>query len=101
MRSKSKKPTSPTVTLASPSSVIADPDLKPLIDIPEDEQWRIINQTGILNKLQENDRAESTVAPPEATLGDEIFNTLLYTIPLSTLLLIMEMCVFLSMVTWP
>jgi hypothetical protein len=66
-------------------------DEGPVVDIPEDEQWRIINQTGILDRVQEADRASRAASHEPITLVDEFFNTLLYAIPFSSLLFLMEM----------
>lgn len=72
---------------------------KPLIYITEDEQWRLINQSGI---LQSSDLVqESRVSPgstvdvegEEFSLCDEIFNAVMLIIPFSSLLLLMEMYV--------
>lgn len=74
----------------------AKPD-KPLIDITEDEQWRLINQSGILQNpaLVQESRVESTVdvEDEEIYLCDEIFNSVMLIIPFSSLLLLMEMYV--------
>lgn len=69
---------------------------KPLIEISEEEQWRIIKQTGILNTLEEREAAPTSQIPSliieePTNLGDEIFNTTLLLIPFSSLLLLMEM----------
>jgi hypothetical protein len=87
------------VPLTSPleMSPRAKPD-KPLIDITEDEQWRLINQSGILQNpaLVQESRVESTVVDVEEeefSLCDEIFNAVMLIMPFSSLLLLMEMCV--------
>lgn len=86
------------VLLTSPlkMSPRAKPD-KPLIDITEDEQWRLINQSGILQNpaLVQESRVESTVdvEEEEISLCDEIFNAVMLIIPFSSLLLLMEMYV--------
>jgi hypothetical protein len=60
------------------------------IDIPEEEQWRIINDSGVLHHVSPTeDEVEST------SLADEIFNAVLYVIPFSSVLLMMEMYVVL------
>ena len=66
----------------------------PLIKLSEDEQWRIINQTGVLKSLsKEGDLSNPPIsANDEATpFGDEVFNSLLLIVPFSFLLLMMEM----------
>jgi hypothetical protein len=89
------------VPLTSPSKMSprAKPD-KPLIDVTEDEQWRLINQSGILQNpaLVQESRIESTVdvahvEEEEISLCDEIFNAVMLIIPFSSLLLLMEMYV--------
>ena len=86
------------VPLTSPLKMSPRPKPdKPLIDITEDEQWRLINQSGILRNpaLVQESRVESTVdvEDEENFLGDEIFNAVLLIIPFSSLLLLMEMYV--------
>jgi hypothetical protein len=61
----------------------------PTTEIPEDEQWRLINESGILSNVP---RAQVT-DDEEATPADEIFNAVLLIIPFSFLLLLMEMFV--------
>jgi hypothetical protein len=78
---------------AAVDSQEAEASQAPLIDIPEAEQWRIINETGVLHKLKESDTEKQMRDTEGTTLADELFNALLYTIPFSSLLLLMEMCV--------
>lgn len=59
---------------------------KPLIEISEEEQWRIVRKTGILEAARTQDRLEERIP-----LGDEIFNAVLLIIPFSGLLLLMDM----------
>lgn len=71
---------------------------EPLIEITEDEQWRLINQSGILQNaalVQESTTVESTeeVEEDNFSLCDEIFNAVMLIIPFSSLLLLMEMYV--------
>jgi len=84
-RKHGSNPNSNTIPEELPSEATAYS--KPLIEIPEQEQWRIIKQTGILDaaKLQDQRVVE------EISLGDEIFNAVLLIIPFSSLLLLMEM----------
>ena len=63
------------------------------LEISEEDQWRLINDTGILKQpisrpTRAEDEEEST------SLGDEIFNSVTLIIPFSFLLLMMEMCFF-------
>ncbi|KAF5387887.1 hypothetical protein D9615_000338 [Tricholomella constricta] len=60
-------------------------------EIPEDEQWRLINDSGILNKLtipRANDSDEEALP-----LAEEIFNAIVMIIPISSLLLLMEILI--------
>ncbi|KAF9058089.1 hypothetical protein BJ165DRAFT_105624 [Panaeolus papilionaceus] len=91
MPSRRKAAGSKDVPLKSPSS-IPPAKTKPLIDIPEDEQWRLIKQTGILDSVK-SEPAPATKEPEELTLGDEIFNAVMYIIPFSSLLILMEILV--------
>ncbi|KAI9063361.1 hypothetical protein FKP32DRAFT_1650961 [Trametes sanguinea] len=69
------------------------------IDIPEDEQWRIINQSGILKHISSEDKKKD--APEDdsdedyeiSPLADEIFRALYLVIPMSFMLLLMEILV--------
>jgi hypothetical protein len=60
-------------------------------DIPEDEQLRLVNESGVLQDLvtQIPTQGRETIEPP--TFGDEIFNTLVFLIPFSTLYFCMDM----------
>lgn len=81
---------------------------KPLIEIDEEEQWRIINESGILNNpalktgsLSPGQTTAVQEVNEEMTLGDEIFNALLLIIPFSSLLLLFEVYVFYNANTCP
>lgn len=64
------------------------------IEISEEDQWRIIKDSGILNNLPQTHTAQQEDAEElDVTLGDEIFNASLLVIPMSFLLLLMEMYV--------
>lgn len=78
-------------------------------EIPEDEQWRIIEESGLLKKIprEKYNSPSSTTTPPaqdEQDLDDElcsplcneIFNSILYLIPFSSLYIMMEVYVRLS-----
>ena len=63
-------------------------------EIPEEEQWRLVNESGILGKVSRkqevpNEEDEAT------TFAEEIFGAILLIIPFSFLLLMMEMFVLL------
>jgi hypothetical protein len=59
--------------------------------IPEDEQWRLVNESGVIQGLvsQIPKRERETIEP--LTFGDEIFNTLAFLIPFSSLYFCMDM----------
>ncbi|CCM05648.1 uncharacterized protein FIBRA_07878 [Fibroporia radiculosa] len=76
-----------------PKSKTQDTTSEPgLLDLSEDEQWRIVNQTGILKKLSSSEREQRTEDEERVDFGDEVFNATLFIIPMSFLLLLMEMC---------
>lgn len=62
-----------------------------MTDIPEEEQWRLFNESGALKKLQ---TTPEHIGSSDMPLVEEILNATLYIIPISFLLLLMEMCVF-------
>ncbi|KAF7301344.1 hypothetical protein MIND_00699600 [Mycena indigotica] len=68
------------------SSPQANAPAAPLIS--EEEQWRLINQSGILKKVN--------LQAPEAemSLGEEIFNTSLIVIPVCSLLVLMDILTY-------
>lgn len=91
--SKDPKP----IPLAPPSATSPRPaPAKPLIEIPEDEKWRLINQTGILKSAALNSEPSTETLQGPAleeealSTGDEIFNAILLIIPFSAILLLME-----------
>jgi hypothetical protein len=72
-------------------------------DIPEDEQWRLIEQSGILKRLprpehanepeqdepqSHEDEEDDSVCSP---LMEEIFNSILLIIPFTSLYIMMDM----------
>ncbi|KAJ3724777.1 hypothetical protein C8R42DRAFT_764594 [Lentinula raphanica] len=62
-------------------------DATPLIDIPEDEQWRLINESGVLHKRSSDERrSELMLMDSEYTSMDEILDTsmIIITLLLST-----------------
>lgn len=92
-KADSQVPLTPTSNIPLPAK-----PAKPLIEITEDEQWRLINQSGILQNralVEESTRVESTIDVEEdnISLCDEIFNAVMLIIPFSSLLLLMEMYV--------
>ena len=65
------------------------------LEIPQDEQWRLINSTGVLKQAIPRQTATPATAGSEKgiSLTDEIFNATLLITPFSFLLIMMEMCV--------
>ncbi|KAF9263490.1 hypothetical protein L218DRAFT_317058 [Marasmius fiardii PR-910] len=61
-------------------------------EIPEDEQWRLIDQSGILKKIPQAPK-QKTLLEEEAPFANEILDATMYIIPLSTLLLIMDILI--------
>ncbi|TEB30133.1 hypothetical protein FA13DRAFT_1733951 [Coprinellus micaceus] len=96
---KKSEGASASSTSVKPSEVPAVKNRKPLIEIPEDEQRRLIEETGILNKFIEvvQDQKSGTVVEEfveeSLPIADEIFNAVLYIIPVSFLLLMMEILI--------
>ncbi|KAJ3542528.1 hypothetical protein NMY22_g3486 [Coprinellus aureogranulatus] len=96
---KKSKQAAASSTGIKPSDVPSVQNRKPLIEIPEDEQRRLIEESGILNQFREAARNEKgaklveEVVEERIPLADEIFNAVLYIIPMSFLLLMMEMYV--------
>ncbi|TDL29354.1 hypothetical protein BD410DRAFT_758137 [Rickenella mellea] len=66
------------------------------IEIPEEEQWRLINSSGVLNAAPQA-QVQTSKPDEEADDGfvlcDELFNTVLLIIPLSFMLVLMEILV--------
>lgn len=71
---------------------------EPLVDISEEDKWRIIRDSGILQQVgNSQDDEDREVAPGEPLLSpltEEIFSAMTLIIPHSFLLLLMEMCVY-------
>jgi hypothetical protein len=66
--------------------------------LPEEEQWRLINESGILKRLSRapaprSESVENNSDEEDTSTSDEIFNAVLLIIPFSFLLLLMEMYV--------
>jgi len=82
-----------TVPLQHPSTIEQEAQDKPLVELSEEEQWRLVRETGVLKKLSEDAAEREASAQASLSLGDEIFNAALLIIPFSSLLLLMEMYV--------
>jgi hypothetical protein len=68
------------------------PEPSQKLEIPEDEQWRLINETGILKEAIPKPNAPTI--EEETSLAEEMFGTVTLIIPFSFLLLMFDMCVF-------
>ena len=82
MGKKSKK----QETLQKPSEVF-----ETSAKIPEDEQWRLVNESGVLQGLVSQIPKRERETVESLTFGDEIFNTLTFLIPFSALYFCMDM----------
>ncbi|KAG1820275.1 uncharacterized protein BJ212DRAFT_1014169 [Suillus subaureus] len=70
------------------------PVQKPLVEISEDEQWRLIEQTGVLRKISDTQKPGETTGNVESLpLADEIFNAVAYIIPLTSFLIMMDILI--------
>ncbi|KAF7966791.1 hypothetical protein HWV62_36995 [Athelia sp. TMB] len=63
------------------------------IEISEEEQWRLINETGILKQPIPRPSAEDVEKEQDQTLADEIFSAITLIIPFTFCLLLFEMFV--------
>ncbi|KAJ3894583.1 hypothetical protein GG344DRAFT_40646 [Lentinula edodes] len=82
----------PRIRQRRPNTDPPKSDAKPLIDIPEEEQWRLINESGVLHKINSNQRpSESTDS--EYSLMDEILDTNMIIIPFCSILLLMDILI--------
>ena len=60
-------------------------------EISEQEQWRIINETGLLKELPNPPRTERVEAEEETPFAEEILNAMLLIAPFTFLLVMMDM----------
>ncbi|KAJ6516004.1 hypothetical protein C8R45DRAFT_1049479 [Mycena sanguinolenta] len=65
----------------------------PLVEISEDEQWRLINQSGVL-KTDALRAVNSSTDKESLSLGEEIFSASLLIIPCASLLLLMQILIY-------
>lgn len=94
---------SASIPLVPPSQAPPRPQpRKPLVEMSDDETWRFVKQSGILDSQDAALESPSvmTLRPGETApevlsevtpLSDEIFNAILLIIPFSAILLLMEM----------
>lgn len=79
----------------SKQKAAAEPQ-EPLIDMSEQEQWRIINESGILNKITKDEQPVAASVEEEeegklSPLTEEMFAAINLIIPHSFLLMMMDM----------
>ncbi|KAJ7591140.1 hypothetical protein C8J56DRAFT_934782 [Mycena floridula] len=60
-----------------------------MVEIPESEQWRLINESGILKK----DQTEPPIDAEPKPLAQEILEAIFFIVPFSFLLLMMEILI--------
>ncbi|KAJ3999524.1 hypothetical protein F5050DRAFT_1564943 [Lentinula boryana] len=82
----------PRIRQRKPEAKPPNSDDTPLIDIPEEEQWRLINDTGVLHKIS-SDQQQSESTDSEYTLMDEILDTSMIIIPFCSLLILMDILI--------
>jgi len=68
-------------------------DVQGDIEISEEEQWRLINETGILKQPIPRPNAEDIKKEEEHTLAEEIFSAITLIIPFSFCLLLFEILI--------
>ncbi len=87
-----------TANAKEPSSTTAKTPSKPLIQLSEEEQWRLINESGVLHQVAAAEGAPSSEGmkqskEEDSPLAEEIFDAVVLIIPFTFLLVMMEMCV--------
>jgi hypothetical protein len=70
------------------------PEPSQKLEISEEEQWRLINETGILKEAIP--RRNTAPVEEDTPLAEEIFGAVTLIIPFSFLLFLFDMCVFFS-----
>ncbi|KAF7331984.1 hypothetical protein MKEN_00078700 [Mycena kentingensis (nom. inval.)] len=73
--------------MSRPSSIAKRKHDKPPL-ISEDEQWRLINNSGVLNRVKKHSETQPL------DLSEEIFNASLVIVPMCFLLLLMDILTF-------
>ncbi|EJF63001.1 hypothetical protein DICSQDRAFT_83823 [Dichomitus squalens LYAD-421 SS1] len=69
------------------------------IDIPEHEQWRIIKESGVLKQIPQDPKSTTVDERAEdeeeglSPFAEEVFNSMMLVIPMSFMLLLMEILV--------
>lgn len=69
------------------------------IDIPEAEQWRIIQESGILKQIPKDSKTSKTEGGADneeddlSPFAEEVLNSMMLIIPMSFMLFLMDVCV--------
>lgn len=95
-RQRKGKPTSSKdVPMVKPSEISKKKTRKPLIEISEEEQRRLVKESGILKQIPRPGQVLSADAGDleDMTFGEEVGNVLFHIVPLTFLLIMMDMCV--------
>lgn len=79
------------VTMARKNTKGTKKSPSPQPEIPEQEQWRIINETGLLKQLPGSPRHVTQEEQEETPFAEEILNALLLIAPFTFLLVMMDM----------
>ncbi|KAG2146742.1 hypothetical protein DEU56DRAFT_786183 [Suillus clintonianus] len=72
------------------------PAQKPLLEISEDEQWRLIQEAGVLRKITESDiqkPGETAGNVEPLPLAEEIFNAVVFIMPFTFFLIMMDILI--------
>ncbi|KAK0468306.1 uncharacterized protein EV420DRAFT_1503711 [Desarmillaria tabescens] len=87
-----------TANTKEPSSTTAKSPIKPLIQLSEEEQWRLINESGVLHKVATAEDSPSSEGikqgqEEDTPLAEEIFDAVVLIIPFTFLLVMMEILI--------
>ncbi|KAK0230832.1 hypothetical protein IW262DRAFT_1340754 [Armillaria fumosa] len=87
-----------TANAKESSSTAAKIPSKPLIQLSEEEQWRLINESGVLHQVAAADGAPSSEGikqrkEADSPLAEEIFDAVVLIIPFTFLLVMMEILI--------
>ncbi|KAK0490969.1 hypothetical protein IW261DRAFT_1556134 [Armillaria novae-zelandiae] len=86
-----------TANVKESSSTAAKIPSKPLIQLSEEEQWRLINESGVLHQVAVAEGAPSSegikqMKEEDSPLAEEMFGAVILIIPFTFLFVMMEMC---------
>ncbi|PBK72621.1 hypothetical protein ARMSODRAFT_953016 [Armillaria solidipes] len=87
-----------TANAKEPSSTTAKIPSKPLIQLSEEEQWRLINESGVLHQVAAAEDAPSSEGitqskEEDSPLAEEIFDAVVLIIPFTFLFVMMEILI--------